>query len=223
MILDQTTDHFFASPDVRLTLRDATKLINNEEYAEAQITLDACLSKVLSLPTTTVSHDMTVLYVYAAVAADAGHDSDKASEILSEGIRTINARDPNERFYQSRLVTVQLWLLEKAGKHENAFRVAEQAVEKMSPPQRKGDDLTNMYLEDLYFQYSSLLLKHGEEELALATLQGITDRCAHAMTNYGPMACMEEGKFERFWLNQIGNDARGAIADKRRSAEAPSP
>lgn len=223
MILDQTTDYFFASSDVRLALQQATKLINNEEYAKAQLTLEACLSKTLSSPTTTGLHDMAVLYVYRAIAADADHEPNKALEILSEGIRTINARDPDERFYQSRLVTVQLWLLEKAEQYDDALSIAKLAVEKITPPPREGDDRTNMYLEDLYFQYSSLLLKHGEDELALAMRQGIADRCAHAITNYGPLAFMEEGKFERFWLNQIGTDARIAIADKGQSPEAPRP
>ncbi|MGE0282730.1 MAG: hypothetical protein AB7P20_19255 [Rhizobiaceae bacterium] len=164
---------------------------------------------------------MAILYVYIAIAADASHETDKALEILSEGIRTINAREPNERFYQSRLVTVQLWLLEKSEKYEDALRIAKLAVEKITPPPTEGDDRTNMYLEDLYFQYSSLLLKHGEDELALTLRQGIANRCAHAMLNYGPMAVMEEGKFERFWLNEIGSDARGAVADKGRSPETP--
>ena len=221
MILDQTTDRFFASSSVRLALGEATKLINSDQHAEAQVVLDDCLRKALDSQTTSGLHDIAVLYVYTAIAADAGHESERALEILSEGILTISSRDPSERFYQSRLFAVQLWLLEKAGKYEDALSIAKLAVEKIMPPTCEGDGLTNMYLEDLYFQYSSLLQKRGEDELALATLQGIADRCAHALTNYGPLAFMEEGKFERFWLNQIATDARAALAMKGRSREAP--
>ncbi|WP_334150893.1 hypothetical protein [Hyphomicrobium sp.] len=222
MILDERADYFFASSRVRQALREAIRLVNSEEFAEAQIELGTCLSNALGTQVAIVSHDMAVLYAYLAIATDAGHELGKALDILSEGIRNINASDPNERFYSSRLIAVQLWLLEKAGRSEGALTIAKQAVERLPPP-CDGDDRTNMYLEDLYFQYSSLLIKHGEDELASATLQGIADRCAHAMTHYGPMAFMEEGKFERFWLNQIGNDARGIIADKAQSSAAPQP
>lgn len=219
MILDETTDYFFASSDVRLTLREATKLINNEEFAEAQIKLGTRLSNVLGTQAAAVSHDVAVLYVYLAIAADAGHEVGKALDILSEGIRAIHAREPDERFYQSRLIAVQLWLLEKAERSEDALKIARQAVERLPMPLCRDGDRTNMYFEDLSFQYGTLLLSHGEDELALTTLQGIADRCAHAMMNYGPMAFMEEGKFERYWLNRIGNDARGIIAAKSPSGK----